>query len=211
MTLWIKLLSGDLFSIPFSPPIISSQKLYQYLHSHYYPNITLYQIHLFHNGNTDLSKVKEEDILDLFISEPYAEKWVTDFSKNQENYRFHQSGITWYDGRWGDPYEDPSVLKRTSLTTYIHVRENTLEEDETKRRHYTINHNFFKELYPPSQEEAIWHSTLEEAFEHYREHWNKKQNGDSFTELTMKHMIHLWNLYHGTNYHLIEKGRYYDY
>ena len=212
MTLWIKPLFGDMFSISFLLPITSLHNLYRHIQDHHYPDIKLHQIHLFHNENMDLSEIKDGDVLHLFISEPYAERWVSDFTtSSSDRYIFKNSCIMWYDGRWGDPYEDPSVLKRTSLTLHIHTREDIQENDPSKKIQFTLNHNFFKELYPPSKEVTIWYSTLEEACQTYRENWNKKQNADSFTETTMKHIIHLWKLYYNTNYHLIEKGRYYDY
>jgi hypothetical protein len=211
MTLWIKPLFGDMFSISISLPITSLHNIYRCIQSHHYSDIKIHQLHLFHNESMDLSQVKEGDVLDIFISEPYAEKWVSEFDKKQEHYLFHNSCITWYDGRWGDPYEDPSILNRTSLTLHIHVRENTLEPEDERKKVFTLSQSFFKERYPPSNDEMGWYSTLEEACHHYRENWNKKHNANSFTELTMEHVIRLWNIYHGTNYHLWEKGLYYDY
>lgn len=212
MTLWIQPLFGDMIPILYSTPIENLHLFYRFIHTHFYPDLKLHQLHIYHNNSLDLSQVKDDDILRIFITEPYAENWVSDYSNtNDSQYNFKHSCITWYDGRWGNPYEDPSVLNRTSLTLHIHVKEDTQDNVPSKKRQFTINHNFFKQLYPSSKEETIWYPTLEEACHHYRQDWNMKQNADSFTELTMKHIIHLWNLYHDTNYHLIEKGRYYDY
>lgn len=213
MTLWIKPLFGDMLPISYSIPIQNLHNFYRCIHMKYYSELKLHQIHIYHNDSLDLSEVKDEDILYIYISEPYAEKWISDWSKSSpdDQYIHKNSCITWYDGRWGDPYEDPSVLNRTSLTLHIHVIEDTQEKDPSKKRKFSLNHTFFKTLYPPSNEETIWYPTLEEACHYYREVWNTKQQADSFTEVTMKHIIHLWNLYHDTNYHLIENGRYYDY
>jgi hypothetical protein len=212
MVLWLKPLFGDMIPISYSTPIQNIHIFYRFIQTKYYPEIKLHQLHISHNESLDLSQVKENDILNIFIDEPYAEKWITDYSFTQSSkYTFKHSCLTWYDGRWGDPYEDPSVLNRTSLTLHIHLREDTEELDPSKKTQFTLNYNFFKQMYPSSKEETKWFFTLEEACQYYRDDWNTKQNADSFTEKTMKHIIHLWNLYHDTNYHLIEKGRYYDY
>jgi len=195
--------------IEYSTPIENLRNFYHCVHMKYYSELKLHQIHIYHNDHNDLdlSEVKDEDILYIYISEPYAEKWISDWSKSSpDNEYIHKNScITWYDGRWGDPYENPSILNRTSLTLHINV----IEYNSSKK--FSLQHVFFKTLYPPSDEETIWYPTLEEACQKYRDAWNNKEQADSFTEITMKHVIHLWNLYHDTNYHLIENGRYYDY
>jgi len=214
MSLCIQPLFGDPFSIPLSPETHSWRDIYYYLKNVHYRENKVEQICLFHNGQTDLSEVKDGDLLHILINEPMVERWVSEYTTDNqwEKYgvRFHHSTLTWYDGRWGDPYENPSVQYRTSLTIHILLRE-TLKNEKIVQE-FTINPVYFKELYGrPNQQTETWYPTLYEACHSFRKEWNEKQKEDSFTERTADHLIRLWELYHGSNQHLIDQGRYYDY
>ena len=152
MSLFIKPLLGEMFSIFFSIPIVSIYELYRYIQLNHYPNVKLRQITIFHNENIDLSQVKEGCILDIFISDSYDEKWISNFyigNKEENRYIFQNSCIGWYDEIWKDPCEDPPVLNSDSLKIYILMKEDTLEVDNSKKRKFAINYNFFRELYCP--------------------------------------------------------------
>jgi hypothetical protein len=142
MPLFIKPLFGDLIVVPFSPPI-SWREVYAYLCTHYFHDVRLDQLRLYHNESPDLSNVKDGDILHLFTDERMAERWVYERTMNvkEHNIRYHHSALTWYDIRWGDPYEKPSVMDRTSLTFNILMR----EQDGTIA--FMINPVYFHEIW----------------------------------------------------------------
>jgi len=221
MTLWIQPLFGEVFSIPFSPSdkSFTIHNLYRYLHLHYYNDFLMHQIQLYnmkkeeekeeekeyYNYNilyeNNFLELKEGDILHIFISEPFVEKWVSEYENlSDQNYIYQNSCITWYDGLWGNPYENPSITIRPANMIYIQAKKC---KDKPTFIQFIIT-NF-------SESNPLWYSTLEEACHAFREKWNKISAANSFTENTMIHIISLWKLYQGTNYHLIEKSRYYDY
>lgn len=209
MTLWIQPIFGDLINIPFSYPIESWRAVYHYLHIRQCPDKKIHQLRLFYNGSSDLSTVQEGSILHLVITEPMVEQWVSEYSlnsKENDNIIFHHSTLSWYDARWGDPYEDKKIQYRTSLMIHILVREikgNPLE--------FTINPNYFNKLYGNKDKKinTVWYSSLHKACDEFRNESNGVE--EVITEKTCEHLIHLWNLYHGTNQHLVDQGRYYDY
>jgi len=61
--------------------------------------------------------------------------------------------------------------------------------------------------------EETGYPTLREACVAFRNGMNQEsqENQEVCTENTVEHIIHLWELYHGTNQHLADQGRYYDY
>ena len=207
MPLLIQPLFGDSIIVPFSPPI-SWREVYSYLCTHHFQDARLDQLCLYHNESSDLSSVRDGDTLRLFVNERMAERWITEYSTDAKNdgIRFYHSTLSWYDIRWGDPYEYPAVLYRTSLTVHILMR----EHDGT--RAFMLNPVFFQEQYTTRDKSAgIWYSTLREACYAFRNKWNATEGEEAVTEKTVEHFIHLWELYHGTHKHLVDQGRYYDY
>jgi hypothetical protein len=218
MTLWIQPVFGDLFSIPLSPDKNSWRQIYHYLKDHHYPEIRVDQIRLFLDGENDLSRVKEGDILQIVIADRMVERWVSEYTDEKtwttHGVRFHHSTITWYDGRWGDPYEDPTVSYRTSLTLTLIERE-IRDKEGRITMDYMVNPDYFRDRYGSIlqgvEKKEVWYPTLQEACMAFRQEKNEKEKADVFTEKTLEHVIRLWELYHGTNQHLIDQGRYYDY
>lgn len=221
MTLWIQPLFGDAFSIPFSPTSKRWWKdVYFYLHHQYHSDKKMEQLRLFHNESADLSNVNEGDLLHLFVTDRIAERWISEYTVDRDwkehGVQYHHSTLAWYDGRWGDPYENPSVRYRTSLTLHILVKERkSMDESKENTLEFLINPVYFKESYVlPSKIKTTtqhWLPRLRDACNAFREEWNAEEHADSFTEKTAEHIILLWELYHGTNQHLVDNGRYYDY
>lgn len=214
MTLWILPFIGDPIEIPFSPPDSplsgAWRPIYHYLYAilPFVKGKQLHQLRLIHNGSFDLSGVKEGDVLHLLVTEPMVEQWISEYtlsspSSSNPLFYFHHSMITWMDGRWGDPYEHPEIQYRTPLTLHILKRESIVEGG---RSDYQINPNYFKELYPSSPSpEPEWYPTLSEALRAFQ-----TPKGEVMTDKTIDHMVHLFELYHGTNEHLARQGRAYE-
>lgn len=213
MTLWVQPIFGDLIEVPFSPPtpLMSWRPIYQFLHAKQCPDRKLHELRLFHNGSPDLSTVSDGELLHLVVTEPIAERWKAEHSvtqKEHDSILFHHSTLSWYDARWGDPYNDPKVQYRTSLTIYIVVREiKDISMD------FTINPEYFHELYGNKEKkrDMVWYSSLREACYAFRKELHDSHSEEVMTERTCEHLIQLWNVYHGSNQHLIDNGRYYDY
>lgn len=217
MSLWIQPLVGDLMEIPFSPPTSRHQEgwrpIYRFLHDQipFLKEKALHQLRLFHQGSMDLSGVKEGDVLHLLITEPMVEKWISEYTISSPpnvpipSYIFHHSTMSWLDARWGDPYEKPILHYRTPLTLHVEMR----EDIANKCKEYQINPEYFKERYPPLSPSDVpkWYATLRDALRAVQE---KKSNGEEMTDKTIEHLVHLWELYHGTNEHLVRQGRYYE-
>lgn len=218
MTLWVKALNGDMVELPFSPPdpqvIGGWRPIYRFLHDTlpFAKDAALHQLRLLHEGSMDLSGVKENDLLYLFITDRMTEQWISEYTVSAPPntsppvYRIHHSTMSWLDARWGDPYEAPAVRYRTPLTIHVVARE-SVEEGTYE---YQTNPEYFKERYPPpspSSSENEWYPTLRDALRHAQ---TKKRHGEEMTDKTVEHLIHLWELYHGTNEHLIRQGRYYE-
>lgn len=211
MTLWIQLLFGDPIPIDVLPPLRSWRPVYQLLQARLCPEKKIHQLRLYDKGSTDLSHVPDGGVLHLIVSEPMVERWVSEFtlpSKVNDTIQFHQSTLAWYDARWGDPYEDKKVQYRTALVIHVLAKERKGECYE-----FTVNPEYFKELYgnKEHQKDTIWYSTLREACYAYRKELYEKNSEETMTEKTCEHLVHLWELYHGTNQHLVDQGRYYDY
>lgn len=209
MTLWIQPLFGDPFSIPFSPPL-RWRDVYHYLHHRHVPDKRLHQLRLFREDSADLSDTQEGDVLRLLVTEPMVERWVSEYSitsKDTPVYLYHYSTLTWMDARWGDPYQDLSIQYRTPLMLYIVARERESME-------FMIHDSILMAPYggrrkDPDLGENKWYPSLKEACVAFRETLNQKE--EVCTESTIYHILHLWELYHGTNQHLADEGRYYDY
>lgn len=214
MTLWIQLLFGDPIETPFTPPLKSWRPIYQFLHNRMYPDKKIHQLRLYYEGSTDLTHVPDGALLHLIVSEPMAERWISEcslHSKENDQITFHQSTLTWYDARWGDPYEDKKVQYRTSLTILILAKE--VKEEKGEYYEFTMNHEYFREMYgnKESQKKEIWYPTLRQTCYAFRKELYEKNSEEIMTEKTCEHLIHLWEIYHRTNQHLVDQGRYYDY
>ena len=215
MPLWIQPLFGEAFMIPLSPPTDSWKNIVSHLKKNYYPDQNVLQIVLLHNGETDLSEVKDGDTVHILINDHMAERWVSEWVDNarweQYGVRFHNSTLSWYDGRWGDPYEDPTILYRTSYTIRIVLRERQMP-DKSMVSDFTIDPVYFKERYGPHQTpDETFYPSLREACDAFRIKKNETEGADVFTEQTAENIVRLWEYYHGSNQHLIDQGRYYDY
>ena len=218
MTLLIRPVFGDSFSIPLSPEKNTWRQIYHYLKNHHYPDIRVDQIRLFHDDHDDLSNVKDGDLLNILITDRMMERWVYEYTNNtswkDHGIRFHHSMITWYDGRWGDPYDNPTISYRTSITLTLIEREKRKSDDQIIYD-YMVNPDYFRERYGNLSHESTrkdtWYSTIREACIAFRQEKNEKEKADVFTEKTLEHVIRLWELYHGTDEHLIQQSRYYDY
>lgn len=207
MPLLIQPLFGAHIIVPFIPHETSWSHLYRYLHVRYYNNVELYQLRLYHNESPDLSNVKDGDTLHLFVSDGMVERWVSEHSVDTQcdGIVFHHSNMTWYDIRWGDPYENPAVTCRTSLTIHVLMR----EQDGT--RSFMLNPEYFKEQYTTrNKSPGIWYPTVRDACYSFRDKYNTTEGEEVVSEKTVEHLIHLWELYHGTQKHLVNQGRYYD-
>jgi hypothetical protein len=211
MTLWIQPLFGDPIEIPFSPPIVHWRTVYQYLQCRYFPDKRVHQLRLFRGESADLSCVEEGEILHLLVTDLMAERWVSEYSittKDAPADTYHYSTVTWMDARWGDPYQDPSIQYRTPLMLHIVARE---KED---RMDFMVMDSVGMDPYggrrkDPDLPEHKWCSTLRWACDAFREGLNQEE--EVCTESTIEHVCHLWELYHGTNQHVADQGRYYDY
>lgn len=214
MTLWIQLIFGDPIETPFTPPLKSWRPVYQFLHSRLCPDKKIHQLRLYYEESTDLTHVPDGALLHLIVSEPMVERWISEYSlpsKTNHPIQFHQSTLAWYDARWGDPYEDKKIQYRTSLT--IHIVKKEVKETKGNYCEFTINPEYFREMYgdKESQQNEIWYPTLREACYAFRKDLHEKNSEETMTEKTCEHLIHLWEIYHGTNQHLVDQGRYYDY
>lgn len=215
MPLWIQPLFGDPFSIPLSPVTDTWKDICSYLKRAHYPDCHLHQITLLYHGGFDLSSVKDEDTVHILINDRMAERWVSEWVDDKEwekhGVRFHHSTLTWYDGRWGDPYEDSTIQYRTPNTIRLVLRE-IQRGDKSVTCDFTVDPVFFKERYGPHRTpDEIYYPSLRDACYAYRKQKNEKENADVVTEQTIENVIRLWEFYHGTNQHLIDQGRYYDY
>lgn len=208
MPLWIQPIFGNLIEIPFSPPIDSWRSIYNYLHFRYFSDKKLHQLHLFHNNSSDLSNVSDGEILHLIVSDLMVERWISEcsiHSKQNDNIQYHHSTLSWCDARWGNPYEDLTIQYRTQNICYIIVKE--IKDCPTQFR-MTLEyiHRYDNE---DTQSDILWYTTLREACYEFRKILNMSQ--EIMTEKTCDNIIHLWDLYHGTNQHLFDQGRCYDY
>ncbi len=200
MTLWIHPLFGDPIEISFSLVQLPYgwRNVYYYLHYHYYSDKPVHCLRLFYRDSIDLSAVQDGDHLQLLVTDQMAERWACEYQIGTHR-TIHCSMMTWYDGKWGDPYENRDILYRTSLTAYLFALENA-------------DHMLFRlssDAVPPEEQE-VWYPTLREAGQAFRDALQRDGIAQC-TEKTIEHFIHLWELYHGTQQHLIDKGRYYDY
>jgi hypothetical protein len=214
MSLWVQPLFGEMIEIPFSPPDPPLPEGWRPIYRHLHTTIpflrekALHHLRLFHNHSADLSEVKDGDVLHLLVMDDMAERWVTEYTISDSPSSFpllHHSTLSWFDGRWGDPHETPSIQYRTPLTAHVIMKEGTIAGG----RMFMVNPIYFRERYPPPSPyiDPSWHPTLREAL---RKTQVIKRNGEEMTDNTVEHLVHLWELYHGTNQHLIDKGRYYE-
>lgn len=201
MTLWIQPLFGDPLPIPFSPPMIHWRAVYQYLQSHHFPDSRIHQLRLFRGDSADLSGVEEGDMLRLFVAEPMVERWISEYSIPTPSCIYHYSTLTWLDARWGNPYQDLSIQYRTPLTLHIIARE------QNKDMTFNVRHTMSIENSIP---ERGWYPTLREACMAFRVSLREEEGNEVCTENTVENVVHLWELYHGTNQHLVDQGRYYE-
>ena len=186
MPLWIHPLFGDVIEVPFSLVQLPYgwRNVYYHLHYQFYSDKPIHCLRLFHGDSTDLSTVQDGDHLRLFITDQMAERWVSEYQVGT-HHPIHCSMMTWYDGKWGDPYETPAILNRTALTAYLFTLENT------GHKRFLIS----LDSLPPYGE--VWYPTLQEAGQAFRDVLHRE--GIVYcTEKTVEHFIHLWILYHGT-------------
>lgn len=212
MTLWIQPLFGDPFNLPFSPPDPSTPEGWRRIYDSIYdiiPNVkeeekALHQLRLIHGDSMDLSDVKEGDILRLVVTERMVERWVSEsLLSSMNSYQVWHSTMSWFNRKWGDPYETPSVYYRTPLLLHV-----VLREQATGVRAYQAHSESFGELGgagPAKKQE--WYPTLRKALLAVQ---TEQRCGEEMTDKTLEHLLHLWGLYHGTHQHLVEQGRLYE-
>jgi hypothetical protein len=201
MPLWIHPLFGDPIEVSFSLVQLPYgwRNVYYHLYYRYYSDKPVHCLRLFHGESMDLSGVQDGDHLRLLVTDPMAERWVSEYRVGTHR-PIHCSMMTWYDDKWGDPYETPAILYRTPLTAYLFALENS-------------DHMLFRispESIPPYEEKDRWYPTLREAGQSFREALQCEGIAHC-SEKTVEHFIHLWELYHGTLQHHVNQGRYYDY
>lgn len=203
MTLWIQPLFGDPIELPFSPPMIHWRAVYHYLHLHHFPEHRIHQLRLYHDELPDLSGVKEGDVLRLLVSDLMVERWVSEYSwvSKEDGAIYYQSTLTWLDACWGDPYEDPLIQYRMPLTLHLIVREKEQDKTFQVERESSV---------PSYGVPSKWFPSLREACLAFREKLDQLGE-EKCAESTIEHVIHLWELYHATNQHRWDQGRYYDY
>lgn len=200
MTLWIQPLFGDPISIPFSPPMIHWRAVYQYLQIRHFPDKRVHQLWLFRGDSLDLSGVEEGETLRLLVTEPMVERWISEYSIPTPLFTYHYSTVTWTDARWGDPYRDLTLQYRTPLILHIVAR-----ESPHKVMEFMVSDSMTIDA---SMLDRPWYLTLFEACLAFRISLNKEE--EICTENTAANVAHLWELYHGTNQHLVDQGRYYE-
>lgn len=201
MPLWIHPLFGDPIEISFS--LIQHphgwRNVYYHLHCRFYSDKPIHCLRLFHGESADLSAVQDGDHLRLLVTDQMAERWVSEY-RMKTHRPVHCSMVSWYNGQWGDPYETPSILYRKPLIAYLFA----LEHDVGR---ILFRISLTTQL---SEEKEVWYPTLREASKVFRDTLHQ-EGMIHCTEKTVEHFIHLWGLYHGTNQHLSDKGRYFDY
>lgn len=215
MTLWIQPLFGTPYELPFFPPDPSAPEGWRPIYTMLSSLIpwereeerVLHQLRLIHRGSFDLSDVKEGDHLRLLVTERMVERWVSEYDLSPADGTFHfwHSTMSWYDGRWGDPYETPTVYYRTPLTLHVVLR----IEQATGIRTYQTQPDFFPIAYGGGSDKKrprSWYATLRDALRAFQ---TERANGVEMTDKTLEHLHHLWGLYHGTNQHLVDQGRWY--
>lgn len=208
MTLWIQPLFGDPYALPFSPPDPASpdgwRPVYEALsrrgNAERGEETALHQLCLLHGDTMDLSGVKEGDVLRLVVTERMVERWVSEYSlsKEEDTHTIWHSTMCWWDGRWGDPYEKPSISYRTPLTLHVVLR----VDHATGLRAYQTQPN----LIQVHEQEREWYPTLREALRAFQ---IERDHGAEMTDTTLEHLHRLWSLYHGTYQHLVDQGRWY--
>lgn len=171
ITVYIKQLSGDIIPIKFKPEIsIRNINIIFKVHS-LFPEYPLERILLFHNDFIDLSEIKDQDTLNLFICEPYQEKIISCLSCVE------------YEKYTINIYNSPNYFynkeRKTSIYIYIYMR---------------INDNYFKVSAEENIKNEEWFSSLYKALIKFQKDYNDIKKHTSFTDDKLIHIYHLWNI-----------------
>ena len=178
ITIYIKQLSGDIIPINFKPDVyIRNVNLLFKVHS-LFPEYPLERILLFHNDFIDLSKIKDQDILNLFICDSYQEKII--YSLVCENYERYTVNI--YDNSSNYFYNKE---RKSSICFYIFMR--------LKNKYFKVS---TEENYDENDEndENDWFPDLYHALVHFQKDYNNIKKHTSFTDEKVIYIYHLWNI-----------------
>lgn len=173
ITVYIKQLSGDIIPINFKPDVyIRNVNLIFKVHS-LFPKYPLERILLFYNDFIDLSEIKDQDTLNLFICDPYQEK-ITSYSiyENFEKYTlniYNNSSNYFYNKE-----------RKTSINIYIFMRLNDKYFTVTEKDENEKNEKWFPNLY--------------QALIQFQKEYNNIKKHTSFTDDKIIHIYHLWNI-----------------
>jgi len=170
---------GDIFSIKYdkSRHIIEA---YQSVKKHL-KIFEIERIHLFYNSTelyyADLKDLKDQDLIDLFVSDKYREKCIISEDSTSKGETFNKCIFDWFQEDW-------NTANSVSLNIYI-----TMNKDK----------NLFQlsDYYNRDK----WFSNLREALSHYKDEYNKnkhktKHNTNGLTDNIIENILHLWNIHH---------------
>jgi len=176
ITIYIKQLSGDIIPINFKPDAsIRNVNLIFKVHS-LFPEYPLERILLFHNDFIDLSEIKDQDTVNLFICDPYKEKITCSLSlyKNYERY-----DVNIYDNSLNYFYNKE---RKASICIYIFMR--------LKDKYFKVSEEKCDEY----DEYDEWFPNLYNALFEFQKDYNNIKKHSSFTDEKLIYIYHLWNI-----------------